>query len=196
MFEIEQFQDNCYFFKSSFWFLNSGLYLEEGAWAVIDPGFSPAELTQLKEFFKDKEASQQYLIYTHSDFDHITGGSYFPEAQKVAHASFEHCSKDTQVEHLREADEACEIERAGFVFPSIDLTFQDKLDLQFPRGSISLISAPGHTRESLFVLVKDRGVLFCGDTLSDREFPLIMYNSDKYIETLKMAESLVDKYDL
>lgn len=196
MFEIDQFQDNCYLFKSSYWFLNSGFYLEEDGWAVIDPGFSPSELMQLREYMKDKDTSKKYLIYTHSDFDHITGGYYFPEAQKVAQASFEHCSKDAQVDHLREADEACEIERPDFVFPSIDVTFEDKLDLQFPKVSISLLAAPGHTRDSLFVLIKDKGVLFSGDTLSDNEFPLVMYNSDKYIETLKMAKSLVEKYDL
>lgn len=197
MFEVKTLMDNVFLFQSSYWQLNSGCVRDKEGWAVIDPGFSTAEMERIRDFVGEKgENEKGYLIYTHSDFDHITGEPYFPQAKKVAQSNFELCSKDKQVAHLKEADEVHQLERPEFIFPSPDITFDEKLDLELKEETISLIAAPGHTRDSLFVILKNKGVMFSGDTLSNIEFPLIFFSGEKYLETLKMAECLIDRYDI
>ncbi len=193
---FETIEENVLLFKSSFWFLNSGIFLDEEGGVVIDPGYSPEELTKINNFFKEKDVFQKYLIYTHSDFDHITGGEFFPEAEKVAHADFELCHQGYQVKCLMEADIEKEVQRPDFIFPSVSVTFKDRLNLPFKEETLSLVAAPGHTRDSLFVILQNKGVIFSGDTLSDLEFPLIFHSGNNYRDSLKLLGSLVDEYEV
>lgn len=197
MFEVVNLKEDVFLFQSSYFHLNSGLVKDEEKWAIIDPAFSPAELERIKDFVEEGGGEKKgFLIYTHSDFDHITGAPYFPQAKKIAQSTFKDCSRDQQLAYLKEADAAHELDRPEFAFPSPDITFDEELKLDLNKEKLSLYSAPGHTRDSIFVIVKDKGVMFSGDTLSSIEFPLIFHSGFKYMDSLKMAECLIDRYDI
>lgn len=183
--------------KSYYWNLNSGIVLGEGESAVLDPGYSPGELAGLEDFLAEKKAPPRYVIFTHSDFDHITGGACFAGAQKVAQENFNLRPREEQEKMLREADEAQDLTRPGFVFPQPQLTFQGGLELPLRGGvTLSLFAVPGHTPDSLVVLLKDQGILFAGDILSDLEFPLIFHSGKQYQASLGMVKELVEKYQV
>ena len=189
--------ENFYVFKSFYWEMNSGILLDEKGWALIDPGYSPAELEEIEFFLKERgEPAQSYLIYTHSDFDHIAGGQQFPLAKGIAQESFLRCFKEEQEHYLKEADEDQGIVRVDFCFPSPEITFKENLEISFQDENIGFYAAPGHTRDSLFVVLKNKGVLLSGDTLSDQEFPLIYHSAQQYKETLQLAGSLLEQFDI
>ncbi len=189
--------ENFYVYKSFYWEMNSGILLDDTGWALIDPGYSPEELKEIDLFLKQRgQPVQSYLIYTHSDFDHITGGQQFPLAKGIAQENFLTCFKEEQEHYLLEADENHGIDRAGFCFPAPEITFTQNLEISFKDETIGFYAAPGHTRDSLFVLLKNKGVLLTGDTLSDQEFPLIHYSARQYKETLQLAQSLMEQFEV
>lgn len=189
-------EKNVFLFKSSFWFLNSGIFLDEEGGALIDPGYSPDELTRISNFLKENKVSPKYLIFTHSDFNHITGGDFFPDARKVAHLNFKLHPRKYQVRYLKEADMGKNIRRPEFTFPSVDITFNQRLNLPFKDDTLSLAAAPGHTHDSLFVILPNKRIIFSGDTLSDLELPLIFHNGKEYRDSLKLLQSLVEEHDV
>lgn len=197
MSKLTSLGENFYVFKSYYWGMNSGILLNEEGWALIDPGYSPDELKEIDLFLKERgEPIQSYLIYTHSDFDHITGGQQFPLAKGIAQKSFLRCFKEVQEQYLMEADEDQGIVRQEFCFPSPEITFKKDLEIYLKDETMSFYAAPGHTRDSLFVVLQNKGVFLSGDTLSDQEFPLIYHNAQEYKETLQLAGSLLEQFDI
>lgn len=198
MSELMSLGENFYVFKSSYWELNSGILQDEEGWVLIDPGYSPAELEEIDGFLKEQGAppAESYLIYTHSDFDHITGGQQFPLTKGIAQENFLSCFQGEQFQYLEEADKERGIVRKDFQFPVPQITFKDSLEISLKNETLALYAAPGHTRDSLFVVLKNSGVMLCGDTLSDQEFPLIFYNTQQYKESLQLAGSLLEQYDI
>ncbi|UNC91607.1 MBL fold metallo-hydrolase [Candidatus Contubernalis alkaliaceticus] len=198
MSELMSLGENFYVFKSSYWELNSGIMHNEEECVLIDPGYSPDELGEIDDFLKEQGGppGQSYLIYTHSDFDHIVGGQQFPLAKEIAQENFLRCFQGEQFQYLEEADKERGITRLDFRFPVPEVTFKDSLEISLKNETLALFAAPGHTRDSLFVVLKNRGVLLSGDTLSDQEFPFIHYNAQHYKETLQLAGSLLEQYDI
>jgi len=98
--------------------------------------------------------------------------------------------------YLKEADKANEIERSEFVFPLPDITFEDRLNLDLKDEKLSLFAAPGHTSDSIFVLLNKEKILFSGDTVSDLEFPLIFDSGKKYGDSLRLLQNLIKEYDI
>jgi hydroxyacylglutathione hydrolase len=86
-----------------------------------------------------KELTLQFIINTHTHFDHVEGNKYYKEkydAQIVCH-------------------------RLGEI--EADIKVDEKDTLKLGKTDIQFIHTPGHTAESMCILIEDS--LFTGDTL-------------------------------
>ena len=156
---------------------NSAIIEDEDVIIMTDPCWLPAEVETINNFLKHKlENKQLYVIYTHSDFDHIIGAGAFPKAKVIASRRFaEHPEKETIIQEIHSFDQMYYISRDyDTIFPAVDIVI-DKDDQQLQLGSFTLTFhlAPGHTKDSLFTVIEPEGIFLCGDYLSDVEFPFL-----------------------
>lgn len=188
---------DIFVFQSSIWQTNSVVILNEAVNVTVDPAYFPAEIQVIADFAARKRSFAKYLVFTHSDFDHIVGHQYFREARKIAHENILHCDREAQFLQLREIDDTYYVRRqAPFEFPEADITFRDEFALPLKDDTLLFYPAPGHTADCLFIVSPAKKVLVAGDYLSDLEFPFIYHNSDEYLHSLELAAALTEKFQL
>ena len=74
-------KNNLTVFKSVLFQATSAVIIGEESISILtDPTWLPQEIREIKEYIDEvKDNRQLYIIYTHSDFDHIIGSGAFPE---------------------------------------------------------------------------------------------------------------------
>ncbi len=162
----ERIAENVYFFQSELYAqVTAGVITGPDMAVVIDTLALPEETRQLRRFIeRELRVPVRYVINTHYHADHSWGNCFFPEATIIAHskcheflntrgrASLDAEKKDNPA--LRESD---------IVLPSV--TFDEgQMDLQVGKKNLSLFRFPGHSADSIAVLVEEDRILFCGDT--------------------------------
>ncbi len=188
---------DIYIYQSSIWQTNSVVILNQTANIVIDPCYFPAEVRVIADFFNRKRSFNRYVIFTHSDFDHIVGYQYFKNTKLVAHDEFAFCDRDSQLVQLREIDQTYYVHRTiPFVFPEPEITFRNDCRIPLKEDELVLFHAPGHTGDCIFIISPARGVMFAGDYLSNLEFPFVNFSTAAYKRTLDLAEKLVRDYNI
>lgn len=125
---------------------------------IIDTFLGPDIMAETFKALTLDPAQINKVINTHSDWDHIWGNSYFPNAQIIAHQGF--------AEHVDypESAEFVEIRKYAkgpihIVEPSI--TFDSKLKL--PRIGLEIFYTPGHSADSISVYDEKDHILIVGD---------------------------------
>lgn len=184
-------------FQSSIWQTNAAVITNEAANIVIDPCYFPAEVQIIADFVNRKRSFNKYIIFTHSDFDHVVGYQHFKGAKLIAHEELKFCDKKSQIEQLQEIDQTYYIKRKiPFTFPEPDLTFETTYQIPLKNDNILFYHAPGHTGDSCFIISKERRIMFAGDYLSDLEFPFVYYNIQSYMRSLELAGKLIRDLDI
>ncbi len=192
-----QLVQDIYIYQSSIWQTNSSVILNEAANVVIDPCYFPVEIQVIADFVNRKKSFNKYIIFTHSDFDHIVGYQYFKGAKLIGQEEVSFCDRESQLMQLREIDQTYYINRKiPFVFPNLDKSFTGDYRIPLKEDEIVLVHAPGHTGDSSFVISSGKRVMFAGDYMSDLEFPFIYFNSGAYLKSLNMAGKLVKDFDI
>lgn len=184
-------------FQSSIWQTNSVVILNEAANIVIDPCYFPAEIQVIADFVNRSRSFNKYIIFTHSDFDHVVGYQYFKGARLIGQEEMKFCDSEAQLVQLREIDQTYYIKRKiPFTFPEPDITFETNYRIPLKDDELYLFHAPGHTGDSCFIISGKKQVMFAGDYLSNLEFPFVYFNTQAYIRTLDLAHKLVDDFDI
>ncbi|UTE78655.1 MBL fold metallo-hydrolase [Rossellomorea sp. KS-H15a] len=182
-------------FQSSLYQTTSAVIQTDEVMILTDPNWLPQEVQAIREYV-DRELGEKslYIIYTHSDFDHIIGSGAFPEAKVIASEELKnHEYKNEIVQKIHQFDQRYYIKRDYEPhYPQVDHAISrdgEKLDL----GDLSLTfyKAPGHTHDGLFTVVEPLGIFLSGDYLSDVEFPFIFSSYIDYKKTLKKTESIL-----
>ena len=107
----------------------------------------------------------KYVINTHYHADHTYGTSLFRGAEVVAHHKCRELLDTIGRKGLKEAkaDNAA-LEKVEVVLP--DLVFSHgQLELHLGKKTLTLNHSPGHSPDSITVLVKEDRILFAGDTM-------------------------------
>ncbi|KOS61107.1 MBL fold metallo-hydrolase [Lysinibacillus agricola] len=191
-----QFQkNNITVFQSALYMTTSAIIQTNEAIIMTDPNWLPTEVEEIKGYInKIKGDKQLYIIYTHSDFDHIIGSGAFPEAKVIASKQFdENPNKEDIIQKIKQFDQGYYLNRSySAVYPTVDIVVSEdghKLEL----GSITMTfyQAPGHTYDGLFTVIEPYGLFLSGDYLSDIEFPFIFSNYKDYINTINKAENIL-----
>lgn len=193
-------ENNITVFQSSLYMTTSAIIESNEAIVMTDPNWLSGEIEETKNFI-DKHLGDKelYIIYTHSDFDHIIGSGAFPEAKVIATEEFKNNpNKEKVIKRIYDFDQEYYIKR-NYVptYPVVDIpivTNGEKINL----GDLSLTfyKAPGHTNDSLFTIVEPFGIFLAGDYLSDVEFPFIVSSYKDYLDTINKSFYILNNYDI
>ncbi len=130
---------------------------EKNRAAVIDPS---ADADDIIDFISSKDASLEYIIMTHGHFDHI-----------ISLDSLREKTKAPALIHKNDSEMLSDGRKNAYslffggekTYKPADRMLEDGDVIDLGKESLTVISAPGHSKGSICLLTKD--ALFTGDTL-------------------------------
>ncbi len=182
-------------FESELFRTTTTLVLGEGYLLLIDPNWLPREIAFIHAYVERVCGNRTcYLLFTHSDYDHIIGYGKFKGFETIASQNF--VSNPKQVDILAEIatfDDQYYIQRDYAIeYPSIDHRIESSSSMKLGIETYEFYQAVGHNSDGLISYNSDRGVLIVGDYLSNIEFPYIYESVAKYKETLEQLERIIE----
>lgn len=162
----ERIAENVYFFQSELYAqVTAGVVSGPDGAVLIDTLALPEETLQLRRFIdRELQVPVRYIINTHYHADHSWGNCFFPEATVIAHRKcYDFLKGRGQAALDSEKKENPQLREVEIVLPSV--TFEKgELTLQIGKKTLTILPLPGHSADSIAVLVEEDRVLFCGDT--------------------------------
>ena len=152
----------------------SDLYAQVTAGAVITPSGTilidtlpyPQETREIKSFLEDRlETTVRYVINTHYHADHSYGTCFFPGAVVASHTRCRELLDTIGRSGLEEAQaQVPELADVHIVLPDV-IFEQGCLNIHLDDKTVTLLPSPGHSPDSIIVLIPEERVLFASDTL-------------------------------
>lgn len=184
-------------FQSVIFQTNTTVVATEDVVLVVDPAWLPEEVMNIKHYVdRIKGDRELFLIFTHSDYDHIIGYRAFrPDKVFMSKAMEDNPLKEVCLEQALEFDEKFYLTRPyPLEYPTPDFTvFRDAVQFRHNNTKMTFYLTPGHTADSMMVVIWQIGLCIAGDYLSDVEFPLIGHSSVDYEETLDKLPQIHDR---
>ena len=182
-------------FESALFRTTSTVIETEKALIIVDPNWLPEEISSIQKYVDTvRQDRTLFLLFTHSDYDHIIGYKAFPEAQVISSQAFvDNPDKEKILQQIRDFDEEYYIRRTYDIeYPKVDIVAaSDHQKIKSGDSTLTFFQAPGHNIDGIFTLIEPQGILLAGDYLSDIEFPYIYHSSIAYEESLKKLEALI-----
>lgn len=194
--------ENLTLFCSALYETVSSVIVTEDCVIIVDPCWLPHEVEEMKQYVEKVKGNRPlYLLFTHSDYDHIIGYQAFPDAKVIASANFHNKNieaKEAIIEEIKEFDDGYYITRNyNIVYPEVDFPIDgEETSLSLGKTKLTFFQAPGHNDDGIFTLIEPLGTFIAGDYFSDIEFPYIYFNSYKYEETLLKLDEILSKYTI
>lgn len=188
---------NVTIFQSALFQTNSTVVRTEDVVLVVDPAWLPEEVANIRHYVESiREDRSLFLIFTHSDFDHIIGFKAF-KADKVfmSDAMANNPQKEAVLSQMNEFDQQYYIKRPyPLEYPEGDfMVYRDGVQYRHNNTKMAFYLTPGHTSDSMMVVVWQLGLCIAGDYLSDIEFPFIYHSSIDYEQTLHKLPRIHDR---
>jgi cyclase len=162
----ERIADNVYFFQSELYAqVTAGVITGPEMAVLIDTLALPEETLQIRRFIeRELKVPVRYVINTHYHADHSWGNCFFPEATVIAHRKcYDYLDTRGRAALKAEKAENPQLRDVEIVLPNT--TFEEgELTLQVGKKTLTLFPFPGHSADSIAVMVEEDRVLFCGDT--------------------------------
>ncbi|MFD1336671.1 MBL fold metallo-hydrolase [Oceanobacillus iheyensis] len=196
-----QFKDNnLTVFQSALYKTTTAVIHTEEALIMTDPNWLPEEVQEIRNYVSQHIGNKKlYIIYTHSDFDHIIGASAFPEAYVIASEEFSaNKHKQEIMKDIEEFDQKYYLYRNYTPeYPNVDVhVVNDGQTLQIGEVTLHFYKAPGHTSDGIFTVVDPYGIFLSGDYLSDVEFPFIFSSYRDYVRTVDKAMQIFKEHSI
>ena len=140
------------------------------------------------------EGRECFLLFTHSDYDHIIGYGKFSHFRTIASEAFAHTTdREKALRQVTDWDDSNYVTRDyPLVYPPIDRPIAGQgIEFTLGEDTYAFYQAPGHNADGLITFNRSRGILVVGDYLSNIEFPYIYHSIDDYRTTLDMLEGLI-----
>ncbi len=164
---------------------------------VVDPAWLPDEVIAISNYVEKIRCKRElFLVFTHSDYDHIIGcGAFRPDKVFMSRAMVENPDKELRLQEVIEFDDAYYIKRPyPAVYPQADFTiFRDAVQYRHHSTKMTFYLTPGHTADSMMVVVWQIGLCIAGDYLSDIEFPVIAHSSVEYEISMNKLLAIHDR---
>jgi hydroxyacylglutathione hydrolase len=184
-------------FQSSLFKTNSTVVRTEEVVIVFDPCWLPEEVMNIRHYVDAVRGERQlYLVFTHSDYDHIIGYKAFePDKIFTSKAMAENPRWEESVAQAREFDHKFYIDRPyPLEYPKGDFTvYRDGVQYRNGNTKMSFYLTPGHTADCMMVVVWQLGLCIAGDYLSNVEFPFISHSSVDYLKTMDKLPHIHDR---
>jgi glyoxylase-like metal-dependent hydrolase (beta-lactamase superfamily II) len=195
---IQYQNQNITVFESALYRTTSCIIDLGNAVLIVDPNWLPNEVNEISNFVRKKYPKhQQYLLITHSDYDHIIGCGKFPNAQIIAsHNLASNPNKSQIIQQIHDFDNEYYLKRDYNIdYPKVDIVIRNDMEkITVADQELVFFQAPGHCKDSLFMILPTLNCWISGDYLSNIEIPFIDYSYEQYVHTLKMAESIIKTY--
>ncbi|ATP39475.1 hydrolase glyoxylase [Solibacillus sp. R5-41] len=192
--------ENITVFQSALYKTTTTLIETTDAVILVDPNWLPNEVDEIKSYVgRVLNNRKLYLIFTHSDFDHIIAAGAFPNATVIASKAFaNNPNKEHDVQQIKKFDAQYYLTRNySIYYPTVDMVIEeDGQKLELASLTFIFYLAPGHTNDGLFTIVEQQGILLAGDYLSDVEFPFIYSSYADYVATMEKAEGIFHKHGI
>ena len=184
-------------FQSALFQTNSTVVLTDDVVLVADPAWLPDEVEGIRNYVESIRGKRPvYLIFTHSDYDHIIGYKAF-KADKVfmSKAMADNPEWEKSVAQAQQFDQEYYIDRPYPIeYPQGDFfVFRDGVQFRHGQTKMTFYLTPGHTADSMMVIVWQLGLCLAGDYLSNVEFPFIDHSSVEYEKTLEKMPHIHDR---
>jgi cyclase len=160
----ERVADDIYVFMSDRYAqVSMGAILTDQGVIVIDTFPFPSETREVIEFIGSRTDHEvRYVVNTHHHADHIYGNHLFPHASIIGHSTCRTAMQTLGRRGLARARaENPELAEVELGLP--DVTFDRELELHLGDRSLHLMHAPGHTRDSIVIMIEGDKILFTGD---------------------------------
>ena len=198
--KIQYQSPNLTIFESALFRTTTTVFINDDLILVVDPNWLPQEIQEIQGFIKSKKKNQPlYLLFTHSDYDHIIGYKAFPEAKTIASQAFQNNpAKEESIRLIQEFDDQYYISRNyPIAYPQIDMAIaKDGEHLKIGNTTLTFYQAKGHNSDGIFTIIEPFGIWIAGDYLSNIEFPYIYHSSSEYLETLSKAEDILRNHEI
>jgi len=196
-----QYEDNgLVVYESDLFRTSSSLIKSNDYILIVDPNWLPREIDfifeQAQKYGKNKE---KYLLFTHSDYDHIIGYNKFTNYKTIGSANFEkNGDKEAILNQIREFDDEYYIHRDYKIeYPSLDIVIEkDGFELEIATDKYIFYQAQGHNSDGIISYNKSKGILIAGDYLSNIEFPYIYDSFKNYKNTLAKFAKIIKNEDV
>jgi len=163
----ERVSDDVYIFTSEVYAqVTAGAVIGPEGAVLIDTLAFPTETLEIRDFLENRVGTKvRYVIQTHYHADHTNGTCFFPGAEVVGHQLCREKLNTAGRAGLKKAKEQSpELAELEVVLPSILLT-TGSLQLHLGKKTLQLFATPGHSADSLSVLLKEDRILFAGDMM-------------------------------
>lgn len=140
-----------------------------------------------------------YLLFTHSDYDHIIGYEAFLDATVIASkALVDNPKKEEILQQIKQFDHDYYIERDYAIsYPKVDIVIEkDEQIVKIGGTTLRFYLAPGHNSDGIITVIEALNTVIAGDYLCAVEFPFIYHSSIEYLETLDKLEQLINTEDI
>jgi hydroxyacylglutathione hydrolase len=162
---------------------------------IVDPNWLPIEIETIFDFVDAyHRGKKQYLVFTHSDYDHIIGAGKFSNATVIASETFaKNEDKERVLRQIQDFDNEYYISRSYPIeYPKADIQIKsDMQKLNLDDVELEFYLAPGHTPDGMFIIIPKLKLWIAGDYLSNIEMPFIDHNVDQYVNTLIKSENII-----
>lgn len=192
---FEQITPNLWLLQSEYFHTNSGVFIDNGQAALIDPGITPEEVGTTIQFLKEKRGRTEVILLTHAHWDHILGPQMFPGVKVIAQKNYLKETSGESGDRLKKRverfyDEINCLQKQAFCIPQPDLTFEDTLEVTIGKQQLRLMQAPGHVSSQMAVYHPEGEMLWAADMLSNIEIPLVSQHLASYEKTLTRFSNL------
>jgi len=198
--KIQYQNDHLIIFESALFRTTSTLILSESAVLLIDPTWLPDEIDFIAAYIHRLGAKKEkFLLFTHSDYDHIIGYGQFKHFKTIASANFvTNPDSKSILDQIKKFDDEYYISRNYEIeYPRIDIAIAGDAQSQQIDGEEYLFwQAVGHNRDSIITLNQREGILVVGDYLSNIEFPYMHESVAKYRNTLAKLTQIIQNHTI
>ncbi len=200
--QIRYKDDNVLVLQSALFQTNSTVIETDDLILVVDPNWLPGEIAQIRyhtEGLVKKTQKPVWLLFTHSDYDHIIGYNAFTDiaAGVIASRAFvENLGQVAILEQIKQFDDEYYIKRSYEIeYPSVTYIVENEGQvLKIGETALTFFHATGHNPDGIFTIVNN--VFIAGDYLCDVEFPYIYHSSWAYQDTLNKIESILQQFNI
>ena len=188
---LEELLPGVFILYSPFVFSKRGLIIDESGSTLIDTSVSLMETKMM--FDKADEAGYpvRRMVLTHAHFDHTVGCQLLPDGERIAQkGTTDWMLSDYAADYLAiEPPEHLDMHRFEITPPTVEIDGSAVVHLA--SRTLEMFPTPGHSPESMSVLLQPDGLLFTGDAVVT-SFPPVIGDGDSQqtIESLEMILTL------
>lgn len=183
--------------RSAHWGYNSIAVVSGDEALAVDPGLAPGEIAAFREDLGGRRVPQ--LLLTHSHHDHIRGWRAFGDAQVVAPravADKNETSRERILAGKRKFDRLLGAEEPDFAFPTVDVTFDERLELRVGDLTVVCVFLPGHSNCTSVAIIPELRTVLTADYLVFPGLPYCRFEATAFEEAHRTLLGLVDEFDI